>query len=84
MVHFWPGKHYNLSAGVPHLEFMRPLQFCDFAITGHWHLPVCFMTLHDALLKAKIFTLGEWYSCRGLAVVTSSGVLTLGFKIQEK
>ena len=24
-------------------------------------------------LKAKIFTLGEWYSCRGLALVANSG-----------
>ena len=30
-------------------------------------------------LKAKTFTLGEWYSCRGLAVVVNSGVSTLGF-----
>ena len=32
-------------------------------------------------LKAKIFALGEWYSCRGLAVVANSGVLTLGFNL---
>ena len=31
-------------------------------------------------LKAKIFALGEWYSCTGLAVVANSGVSTLGFK----
>ena len=31
-------------------------------------------------LKAKIFTLGEWYSCRGLSVVANSGVWTLGFR----
>ena len=39
--------------------------------------------LHPFLVKdfkAKIFALGEWYSCRGLAVVANSGVLTLGFK----
>ena len=29
------------------------------------------------VLKAKIFTLGEWYSCRGLAFVANSGISTL-------
>ena len=29
---------------------------------------------------ANIFALGEWYSCRGLALVANSGVSTLGFK----
>ena len=33
------------------------------------------------ILKAKIFTLREWYSCRGLALVANSGVSTLGFTI---
>ena len=32
---------------------------------------------NDLKLKAKIFTLGEWYSCRVLA---NSGVSTLGLK----
>ena len=32
-------------------------------------------------LKAKMFALGEWYSCRGLAVVVNSGVSTLGYKL---
>ena len=31
-------------------------------------------------LKAKIFALGEWYGCRGLAVVANSGALTFAFK----
>ena len=30
-------------------------------------------------LETKIFTLGEWHTCRGLAVVAYSGVWTLGF-----
>ena len=30
-------------------------------------------------LKAEIFALREWYSCRGLAVVANSAVSTLGF-----
>ena len=34
----------------------------------------------EKCLKAKIFTLGEWYSCRGLALVASSVISTLGFK----
>ena len=29
----------------------------------------------------KIFTLGEWYSCRALASVANSGVSTLGFML---
>ena len=29
-------------------------------------------------LKAKIFTMGEWYRCRGLALA-NSGISTLGF-----
>ena len=31
--------------------------------------------------KAKIFALGEWYSCRGLAVVANSGVWFWGFNM---
>ena len=27
----------------------------------------------DLVLKAKTFALGEWYSCRGLAIVANSG-----------
>ena len=27
-----------------------------------------------AVLKAKVFALGEWYSCRGLALVANSGI----------
>ena len=27
---------------------------------------------HCALLQAKIFTLGEWYSCRGLELVANT------------
>ena len=37
-------------------------------------------SISTASLKAKIFTLGEWYSCRGLAVVADSRVWTLRFK----
>ena len=33
-------------------------------------------------LKAKIFALGEWYSCSGLALVPNSGVYILGFNIE--
>ena len=29
--------------------------------------------------RVVIFGLGEWYSCRGLAVVANSGVSTLGY-----
>ena len=32
------------------------------------------------LIKANIFALEEWYSCRGLAVVANSGVSILGLK----
>ena len=35
-------------------------------------------------LKAKIFALGEWYSCRGLALLRNSGISTLGFKSDKK
>ena len=31
-------------------------------------------------LEAMIFALGEWYSCRGLALVANSGISTMGFK----
>ena len=31
-------------------------------------------------LEAKIFALGEWYSCRRLAVVPNSGVSTWGLR----
>ena len=31
--------------------------------------------------QAKIVALGEWYSCRGLAVAANSGVSTLGLKM---
>ena len=34
-----------------------------------------------SILKAKIFTLWEWYSCRGLALVANNGVSTLGFNV---
>ena len=36
---------------------------------------------HEAVidLKAKMSALGEWYRCRGLAVVANSGVSTVGF-----
>ena len=30
-------------------------------------------------LKAKVFALGEWYSCRGLALVASSEISILRF-----
>ena len=33
-----------------------------------------------AILKAKFFALGEWYSYAGLAVVANNGVSTLGFR----
>ena len=36
--------------------------------------------LYYIVFKAKIFALGGWYSCRGLAVVANSGISTLGFK----
>ena len=42
--------------------------------------PVASDSGNQCYLKAKIFTLGEWYSCRRLAVVENSGVLPLGFK----
>ena len=29
-----------------------------------------------------MFSLGEWYSCRGLAVVANSGVEPLGFNCE--
>ena len=32
------------------------------------------------VLKAKIFTLGERYSCREITLVANSGISTLGFK----
>ena len=35
-------------------------------------------------LKAKSFTQGEWYSCRGLAVVANSGVSTLGLRLYSE
>ena len=60
-----------------------------FTTTFCSHLSVCwfchFLKKYRKLLwcqckKAKIFTLGEWYSCRGLALVANRGVSTLGFK----
>ena len=36
------------------------------------------------LLKAKIFALGEWYSCRRLAFVSNSGISTLGFNSSSR
>ena len=35
-------------------------------------------------LKAKIFTQGEWYNYRGLAVVANSGVSTLGLRLYSE
>ena len=34
-------------------------------------------------VKSKIFALGEWSNCRGLAVAARSGVSTLGFKFHS-
>ena len=52
----------------------------------HRHLPRVFgyqddmfMPTNPCNLKSKIFALGEWYSCRGLALVANRGVSTLGF-----
>ena len=33
----------------------------------------CPLLLHSESFKAKIFTLGEWYRCRGLILVANSG-----------
>ena len=35
---------------------------------------------NDTCLKAKMFALGEWYSCRRLAFAVNSGIATLGFE----
>ena len=42
----------------------------------------CILIWYCYMLKATILTLGEWYSCRGLALVAHSGVSPLGFKYQ--
>ena len=36
------------------------------------------------VLKVKIFALGKWYSCKGLALVANRGVSTSGFKGIDK
>ena len=38
------------------------------------------MEITWSVLKAKIFALGEWNSCRGLTLVANSGVSTSGCK----
>ena len=49
-------------------------------VYGHL-MHVHFYSLGRAFpLKAKLLALGEWYSCRRLALVANSGVSTLGFK----
>ena len=42
------------------------------------------LSLSLLLLKAKIFALGEWYSCRRLAFVSNSGISTLGFNSSSR
>ena len=37
-------------------------------------LKVCRHIVMYFVLKAKVFALGEWYSCRGLAVVANSSI----------
>ena len=41
-------------------------------------------TVSHTYLKAKIFTLREWYSCRGLALVANSGISTLGLNWEKQ
>ena len=44
------------------------------------NLGLCSPSILVRLLKVKIFVLGQWYSCRGLALVANSGVSALGLK----
>ena len=51
--------------------------------------PVCegYTCIYEQLpnepLKGQVFPLGEWYSCRGLALAANSGRSTLGFNSQN-
>ena len=48
-----------------------------------YHSLCCFLacTVQDEIyLKTRVFSLGEYYSCRAAAVAAVSGVSTLGFK----
>ena len=36
---------------------------------------------HNSSLKIKNFAVGEWYSCRGLALVANSGISTSGLGV---
>ena len=46
--------------------------------------PQLLLIIYTAVLQGFLFThqnaLGEWYSCRGVALVANSGISTLGFK----